>query len=58
MEVWGIRNTIGALLLWQTCIEYPFPRRALRKVMKYIPESTNPDIPVSECGELICVWVR
>jgi hypothetical protein len=54
----GIRNTIGALLLWQAGIEDPFPCRALREVVEDIPEAPDPDIPVSECGELICSGVR
>jgi hypothetical protein len=54
----GIRNTISALLLWQAGIEDPFPCRALREVMEYIPEAADPDSPVSQYGELICGCVR
>ena len=54
----GIRNTISALLLWQAGIEDPFPCRALREVVEYIPEAADPDSPVSQYGELICGCVR
>jgi hypothetical protein len=50
-----IRNAISALLLWQACIQHPFPGGALREVVEYIPEATDPDIAVAKCGELICL---
>lgn len=50
-----IRNAISTFLLRQTSIQYPFPCRALREIVEYIPKAADPNIPVAKCGELICL---